>query len=265
MSLGNKSFEILLSGQFREEDLLIEWDPGIQKKNKEFDDLVDRYWKKIQKNKGNKIIYDGALCRLVSFEKSGRKLIIKFGPTSYKELIFSNSNHQYISKRWGYEYLSNGTAVCTTVKTQDRKLIIQERSCLVFENPGYYHVCGGNINPTCHLKEKLPDPFSAMRDELKEELNIFGEHIISMKCLALIRNLKTFKPEFIFDTSVNLDFDEILLSTAKGISLEYSKLIGILDEKKKIERFLISNKEKISPPGYAALWLHSKNRDFWRK
>ena len=62
---------------------------------------------------------------------------------------------------------------------------------------------------------------------------------------------------------MQLDFEQILCCANQADSPEYSEIIGILDDKEILGKFLVSIEDRISPPGYAALWLHGKKRNFW--
>jgi hypothetical protein len=251
-------YEILAQGYFAESELIVHWTPSEMNRNLETKHLIEESWSARQADAQarNQVLFPGELCRLVNWKESSDTLSITFGSTDYKELVGTNLSNPEIASRFGEEYLSNGTAACSVVVTTDHKLIVQRRNERVYEYPGRYHVCGGNLEPDKCGSSKCPSPFAEMRKELREEILVESHCIVDMHCLGIARDSHTLKPEILFETLLSIPSDSIV----QGPGPEHQRLLLLEESASEVLEFLISAAEQFVPVGLACLVAWGRRR-----
>ena len=135
------------------------------------------------------------------------------------------------------------------MRTADERIVVQRRSESVFEYPGFFHVCGGNVEPADVAGADAPGVFASARRELDEELGIGAGAITELTCLGLAENAETFKPELLTVVDVDLSADDF----ASANHAEYSQLVFIDADADALGWFLDENCGTIAPGGLACL------------
>jgi len=250
-------YEVLVQGYFAESEVTIDWTSDAMKSNPETERLIEEAWsaREAEARKNNQLLFPGTLYRLADWSEAGGTLNIVFGFTDYKDLVGTNLCHPEIAEEYGTEYLSNGTAACSVVITTDHKLVVQQRSDRMYEHPGKYHVCGGNLEPD-EGGPKYLSPFSIMKRELWEELGIEPKYIADMHCLGLVKDGHTLKPEMIFETLLRVPADDI----ARGKGPEHKQLLLINESASELLEFLTRNIDQFVPVGLACLVTYGQRR-----
>lgn len=220
---------------------------------------IEDYWKKeiLQTPKGN-YLFNGDLCRLNNWEVAENRLILDLGRTNYKELLYSNNFVQDIITQFGAEYLSKALGISAVLVSSDRRIVLLERSENVGEYPGRLDVLGGHIHPVDHAVSGMPDPFYAIKTEVKEEVNLQVTSNDPVTCLGLIETRVTKKPELVFLVKSQQTSDEILKSTLSNKSSELTKVFTIENNLTPLTSFLENKKEQLSPSAYGTLWLYAQ-------
>lgn len=180
-------------------------------------------WGRVMKGaiENGRMMFAGPQYRLSEFNVDERGITLRLGLTDYGEFIGTNV---LAGRDEGYmwemidrgnmvagdpdAFFSNALAVCSSVRTADEKVVVGLRSDRVGEYPRCWHTIGGHPNPVNYANGKI-DLFDAMRREVVKELGIEESHIGEERVTGLVRNTRTRKPELLFHTELNLEFDEL--------------------------------------------------------
>lgn len=266
MMFRKRKFEIPVHGRFPREKVIVHESDERMMMTPKLRDLIDEVWEKKQKfmAKRQGLLFPGDLCRLIRYEVSEDELHLYLSRTRFKELLGTNLSHPIVHRVLGEEYMSNGLGVRAVIRTADEKIIIGQRSEKVVEAAGYYHLCGGYVEPSKHAKGEHPDPYLAMETFMKEELGIPKNAVRHLLCLGLAINLETLKSELIFEAETDLTFRKILLGIVKATrDVAHSELFGIIAVRASLRGFLVANRRKIAPTGQACLWVYGIERGYW--
>jgi hypothetical protein len=197
-------FEILASGLYRSDQLEITYDPTLSMPiTPAIQEWIDTLWQQklaIAREKGFPL-FDAPLFRLITAEsRPDGTLHLVLGNTSYKEYVTTRVP-EFAQKRTRQE-LSNALSVCSVVETSDGYILLDKRQGVDVYN-GRYHVIGGfferELDMTTH-----PDPFQAIRREIREETGIQSADIREQFCLGVVYDLATPHGEICFLTHLNI-------------------------------------------------------------
>jgi 8-oxo-dGTP pyrophosphatase MutT (NUDIX family) len=246
-----KMFENLESGTFPETAVHVTWTNEIAASNPESQAIFATAWQEAETAAAahGRLLYDGALCRLVDWQQTDGQISLCFGPTSYQAFVGSHLRGRDFVTRFGETFMANATGVCVALVTADDELVLQRRSERVFENPGFYHVCGGQLEPIGLSGSRGADPFACVRRELLEEFDIPRAEISSLVCLGLARDLRTLKPEVLFTARTSRTTAEVCAVNHE----EFSDLYVVPAVATALSDFLTSNAARIVPVGLACL------------
>lgn len=266
MMFRKRKFDIPIHGRFSPDKVIVEDSDERMMMTLKLKELIEEVWEKRVKRLTRRegLIFPGNLCRLIQYELVEDELRLQLGRTHFKELLGTNLSHPIVHRVLGEEYMSNGLGVRAVIRTADEKIIIGQRSEKVVEAAGYYHLCGGYIDPAKHVREERPDPYEAMKAHIKEELGIPMKAIRHLICLGLVIDSETIKPELMFEAEIDLTFRKVLLNMSKATrNVAHSELFGIMAVRASLRGFLAANRRKIAPTGQACLWVHGIKRGYW--
>ncbi|HKG26624.1 MAG TPA: NUDIX domain-containing protein [Thermomicrobiales bacterium] len=243
-------FEFLLTGSFSQRSVRARWAFQYTTVPSEVEKLIAESWAlaEIEAATRGQELFAGPMTRLLRWSSSDGTLTLDLGPTDYRQFVGTNLRHPELARKYGRDALANPLGVSAAVFTSDGHIVVQRRSEHVFEYPGYFHVCGGNVEPVDVEGPNAPGVFAAVRRELDEELGIGDAQIADITCLGLSENRATLKPDLLFAAEVTLTADAF---AATG-NAEYSDLVFIGGEASLAE-YLIENSHRCSPPGIACL------------
>ncbi len=236
--------------------LQIEWHPGKRETSAGLESRVQKHWQKqVAATAKSGYLFDGALCSLLNWRLAGGRLCLRLGPTSYKELLYSN-----FCQTQGQESPDNFNAralgVSLVLTSVDDHIILIRRSQLVGEAPGQLDVVGGHIHPGEHVTGGRPSPYLAIIQEMEEEVGI-RPALNDICCLGLLETTHTRKPEMVFLRRGPERSSDILETAAKTKSCEITELLTLQNSKTTLFRFLESRVEEISPSCTGSLWLYA--------
>lgn len=261
-----RTFEVAAHGLFPKGKVIIHDSDERMMMTPKLRDLIEEVWhkKEAQLAKKGGLVFSGMLCRLIRYEVRTDGLHLFLGRTNFKELLGTNLSHPIIHRLLGEEYMSNGLGVRAVICTADEKIIIGQRSEKVVEAAGYYHLCGGYVEPSQHTTGGKPDPYAAMESYMNDELGIPHDVVRRLICLGLAVNVESLKPELMFEADTDLTFRRVLVSMAKADrDAAHSELFGIMALKPSLRGFLAANRRKIAPTGQACLWVHGIEKGYW--
>src|SRR4051812_37688803 len=129
-----KSFETLEIGSFPETAVDVSWTNDVPASNIESQANITTAWQKAKADAEahGRLLYDGALCRLVDWGRTNEQLSLRFGPTSYQAFVGTHLRPDFVTC-FGEAFMANATGVCVALVTADDELVLQRRSERVFE------------------------------------------------------------------------------------------------------------------------------------
>src|SRR5437660_6136703 len=140
----------------------------------------------------NTRLFDTPLFRLVSTEsRPDGTLHLVLGDTSYKEYV--TTREPAFAQGRPRQELSNALAICSVVETSDGYILLDKRQG-VDVYVGRYHVIGGfferDLDMIADQVGLSPDPFGAIRREIREETGIQAADIQEQYCLGVVYDLQ---------------------------------------------------------------------------
>jgi 8-oxo-dGTP pyrophosphatase MutT (NUDIX family) len=272
-------FEILARGLYRPEQVVITYDPALRMpvddaKQGWMDDLWQRKLA-MAREKGVRL-FDAPLFRLVKVEtgvegrgQGGRSQEMQWGAagrgqaspvhlvlgdTSYKEYVTTREPEFFRGR--GREELSNALGVCSVVETSDGYILLDRRQG-VDVYAGRYHVIGGFFERGLDMGER-PDPFVAMRREIREETGIQEGDIREQFCLGAVYDLATPHGELCFLTELNIDLAEVRRRVPEDD--EVKELLALAATAEDLRNFVLSHHGNISATGEPNLLMYGAVR-----
>jgi len=253
-------FEILARGLYRPEQLVIRYDPALKMPvNDVVQGWMDSLWQQklaIAREKGVRL-FDAPLFRLVRVEEgrgSELPLHLVVGDTSYKEYVTTREPEFFRGRR--REELSNALGVCSVVETSNGYILLDRRQG-VDVYAGRYHVIGGFFERSMDMG-KRPDPFAAMRREIREETGIQASDIREQFCLGVVYDLATPHGELCFLTKLNIGLDEVRRRVPEDD--EVKGLLALAVTAESLRDFVLANHGNISATGEPNLLMYGAVR-----
>ncbi len=248
-------FEILMRGRYQPMQLVVEYNPllhmsitpGMQM-------LMDELWRQkmiVAQEKGF-LLFDGSLFRLMQAESRADEMLhIVVGDTSYKEYIVTRVPE--FAQALARQELSNPLSVCSVIETSDGCILIEKRQGTDVYN-GRYHVIGGFMERGLDIIEHLPDPFGAIKREIREETGIQISDIRGQYCLGVVYDTVMPHPELCFVTLLTIPLSEVL--TREPEDNEVKQLLSLNVTAESLKEFISSNHGNISATGEANLIMY---------
>jgi 8-oxo-dGTP pyrophosphatase MutT (NUDIX family) len=272
-------FEILSRGLYRPEQVVITYDPVLRMP---VDDAIqcwmDSLWqqKLAMAREKDVRLFDAPLFRLVGVEmgvegrgqggqlemagrgQTGRRqappVHLILGDTSYKEYVTTREPEFFWGRR--REELSNALGVCSVVETSDGYILLDRRQG-VDVYAGRYHVIGGFFERGLDMGER-PDPFAAMRREIREETGIQVGDMREQFCLGVVYDLATPHGELCFLTELNIGLAEVRRRVPEDD--EVKELLALAATSTGLRDFVLSHHGNISATGEPNLLMYGAVR-----
>lgn len=251
-------FEILARGLFRPDQLAITYDPARRMPvTPEVQAWMDREWQEqLTVARAQQFaLYDAELFRIIDAEaRPDGTIAVTLGDTTYKE--YSTTRFPQFVRAFGYsrEQLGNALAVCSAVETSDGYILYEKRRKTALHS-GHYHVPAGFFE--CDLDRDArgcPDPFGALRRELREEIGIQAADIRAQYCVGAAYNVVSPHGEICFWTLLGISLAEV--RTREPEDDEVDNLLALHITKDSLRDFILTNHGHISPTGEANLLMY---------
>ena len=249
-------FEILAHGFYRPNQLDISYNlslrmpttPSIQA-------WMDTLWeqKLAIAREQNIPLFDAPLFRFIEVEvKADGTLHLVLGDTGYKEYVTTRIPEFAQGRK--REELGNALSVCSVVETSDGYILLDKRQG-VDVYVGRYHVIGGFFErDRDSTVSKQPDPFGAIRREIREETGILQSDIREQFCLGVVYDTATPHAEMCFLTQLNIPLAEIFKRIPE--ENEIKQLETLFITKESLRDFLLKKHGNISATGEPNLLMY---------
>jgi hypothetical protein len=252
-------FEIVAQGLYRPDQLAIDYDPARRMPvTKEIQAWMDDLWQRklTQAHEQGLRLFDSPLFRFIaaSAQKNG-SLHLVMGDTSYKEYVTTRTSD--FAQKHARANLGNPLAVCSVVETSDNYILLDKRQG-VDVYVGRYHVIGGFFERELDMGTQ-PDPFAAIRREIREETGIQASDIKTQYSLGVVYDLSTPHGEMCFFTHLNIPLHTVLHNRTPEED-EIKQLHSLRVTPASLHEFIVTNHGNISATGEPNLLLYGKEK-----
>lgn len=199
-------------------------------------------------------LFNGELFQFKKIAATPQRLELALGHTCYRDQIYCNANTQTLLQEHGIAALTRGLGVSAIVITSDDYLPLMRRSARAGEEPGKLDVFGGHAHPDQHLRHGRPDLFGAIAEEIATELNVPAHDLSSSLCCGLVENLKTHKPDLVFQIHVRPTREEIMRTAPHALEADEVAELFFLPAPD-VYGFLREHEVQFTPSAQASLAL----------
>jgi 8-oxo-dGTP pyrophosphatase MutT (NUDIX family) len=253
-------FEILARGLFRPDQLVITYNPALcMPTSPAIQQWMDTLWgQKLAEAQEQDIpLFDAPLYRFIGAgTRADGTLHLTLGDTGYREYVTSRA--QEFGRGRQRQELGNALAVCSVVETSDGYILLDKRRG-VDVYVGRYHVIGGFFERGLDsTSDGRPDPFGAMRREIREETGIQFADIAEQYCLGLVYDLATPHAELCFLTRLRISLAEVKTRVPEEDEIKQLETLYVTEQS--LREFITLNHGNISATGEPNLLLYGELR-----
>jgi 8-oxo-dGTP pyrophosphatase MutT (NUDIX family) len=197
-------------------------------------------------------LYESLLFRLMQAEQEGEMLHLVLGDTSYKEYTTTRIPDFFHER--GRDELANPLAVCSVVETSDGYILYEKRHHVAV-HVGRYHVIAGFFERDRDMDAAgMPDPFRAMRREIREETGIQAPDIREQYCLGAVYDVTTPHGELCFLTRLHIPLEEVHQRVPEDNEIEH--LLSLYVTEESLRDFILTHHGNISATGEPNLLMY---------
>src|SRR5437763_12115739 len=202
-------------------------------------------------------LFDAPLFRYVqAASHPDGTLQVTVGDTGYKEYV--TTRIPAFAQQHARHELGNALAVCSVVETSDDYILLDKRQG-VDVYVGRYHVIGGFFErDRDHNANAQPDPFAAIRREIREETGIQSSDIQEQYCLGAVYDIATPHAELCFLTRLGIPFEEAQKRVPEEDEIKQLEVLKVTEES--LRDFLVKHHGNISATGEPNLLLYGEVR-----
>ena len=259
-------FDIIVHGLYRPDQVAIQYNPISRiSPSPQIQTWMDTFWQEQlhEARLYNRRLFDAPLFRYIDAQSStDQSLHLAVGNTSYKEYVTTRT--PLFAQGRARSELANPLAVCSVVETSDGYILLDRRQG-VDVYAGRYHVIGGffersldtvaplhNPSLAAHPSDfsnvsARPDPFAAIRREIREETGIQSADIHAQYCLGVVYDLATPHAEMCFLTLLSIPLEEV--QRRKPEDDEIKQLIPFQITYESLRAFILQHHGNISATG----------------
>lgn len=192
-------------------------------------------------------------------ERGRRRLALTVAPSTYREFVGTNLEAALKPDIAGgdlpWSHFGNAMGTSSVVVTSDRAVVIGRRSTSVVGYAGCIHSFGGMLEAVDRQAGAV-DVFASLRRELREELGLSDDEILSPVMEGIILEPLIHQPEMIFHVRTSLTFRELQSRWKSAESGdEHDELLALEDAPADAEAEF-ARLAPVSPIGRAALAMY---------
>jgi 8-oxo-dGTP pyrophosphatase MutT (NUDIX family) len=249
-------FSIIARGLYRPEQLVIHYDPALRMPiTAEMRIWMDELWEKwlTQARANGTRLFEAPLFRYIgAVSNADGTLSLTLGDTTYKEYVTTRIPE--FAEGRSRQDLGNALSVCSVVETSDGYILLDRRQG-VDVYAGRYHVIGGFFERGLDSDGAAqPDPFAAMRREIREETGIQVGDIREQYSLGVVYDLETPHAEMCFLTRLGITVAEVLTREPEEDEIKQLRTLQVSADS--LREFIVSNHGNISSTGEPNLLMY---------
>lgn len=253
-------FDILVRSLYHPDQLDITYDPCLRMPTSPtIQTWMDTLWEQeFALAREKKIpLLDAPLFRLIeAAANADGTLHLVLGDTGYKEYVTTRVPEFALGRK--REELGNALSVCSVVETSDGYILLDKRQG-VDVYVGRYHVIGGFFERHLDsINSKQPDPFGAIRREIREETGIQLSDMREQACLGVVYDVATPHAEMCFLTQLNISLAEVHTRVPEEDEIKHLETLFVTKES--LRDFLLKNHGNISATGEPNLLMYGGMR-----
>ncbi len=249
-------FEIVAHGLYRPDQLSITYNPALRMPmTPTIQAWMDDLWEQKLAIATQKSIplFDAPLFRFIAATATSERLYLTLGNTGYKEYVTTRTPE--FAQQHTRQELGNALGVCSVVETSDNYILLDKRQG-VDVYVGRYHVIGGFFERTLDMDTTQPDPFAAIRREIREETGIQVADITKQYLLGVVYDLATPHAELCFLTKLAIPLAEVLKREPEEDEIKQLRTLHITNEG--LREFILDNHGNISATGEPNLLFYGQ-------
>ncbi|MBA2287767.1 MAG: NUDIX hydrolase [Ktedonobacteraceae bacterium] len=251
-----REFEILARGCYQPAQLVIAYDPALtMPSTPSTHEWLDALWQRklVRARERGIRLFDAPVYRLSSIEvRPDGTLHLLLGNTTYKEYV-TTRDPEFATGREPHE-LGNPLSTCSVIETSDDYILLDKRQDVdVYE--GRYHTIGGAFERGRDTTEGRPDPFKAIRREIREETGVQEDDIAEQYCLGAVYDLLTPHSELCFLTRLRIPLSTVHTRTPEDDEIKQLHTLAVTAES--LRAFILEHHGAISATGEPNLLLYS--------
>jgi 8-oxo-dGTP pyrophosphatase MutT (NUDIX family) len=254
-------FFVALFGHYRQDQVTVAVAAPTPALSIESQVLIEEGWKqaRAEAESAGRVLYNGVLGRLATFEATPESLRLVVGSTTYREFI---GTHVFNRGRRFTESVrpwADPLGTSALVLTKDGYLALGRRSRRVAYHAGYLHTFGGMLEEADRLDTGY-DVFASVRRELHEELGVAAAVVADLVIVGLVRERVLFQPELLFEATVTLNRADLEAHWATSAGKdEHDGIEYVHDDPEDVFGFL-RRQERVAPAAQAALLLRGRRQ-----
>lgn len=244
-------------GPYTPEQIHLSWTDELRPTSDDIERFIETTWNTCtaQAESTGAKLWNGRLCRLVTYHGTKDEMSLVLGPTDYRDFLGTNLHNAHLRYSHGPECLANPVGVSALVISSDDYLVLGRRSNAVAYHAGRIHPVGGCMEPSeAGIGE---NPTETILSEVAEEFGIDGQVVKQTMCLGLIRDKHIVQPEVMYDIHVELDAESIRRSATDASDRhEHTEVLVVRDHPANVVSFVERWFSDLTPVGLAGLLLH---------
>jgi 8-oxo-dGTP pyrophosphatase MutT (NUDIX family) len=197
-------FKIRARGDWSPRAVRVAWTDSTRASVPEVERAMEQAWGDATARGGTKLLFDGPMCRLESFDVRPDSLHLVLSLTSYKEFYGTNMCDPGLADRHGAGVLANPVGLSTALVSSDGFFLLGRRNASVAYYPNRLHPFAGALEPSDDV-----DVFEGVRRELHEELGLRRDEVVDLRCIGIVEDDALRQPELIFAARATSSRDEI--------------------------------------------------------
>ena len=254
MNLPSFSFRVLSKGVFEKNQVHVSWNDRTAPPSPEIQSDIDTFWQKNYSGANEKdFVYNGDLCRVVSWQAADGRFELELAHTDYKTLLYSNHVNRTAEDNTRVEFVARALGISAILVTADQQFLLIKRSDRVGEGPGKLDVVGGHVEPIAHLVAGVPDPFLGIAEELREEVGFSPER---MSCIGLLETVDTRKPEMVFFGRTEQTAAEVFKAASACACDEIAELLAVANDRQTLAALLESRFDRFTAAAAGCVFLY---------
>lgn len=243
---------ILLTGQWLDGDVLMRGVKSTCRATPQYDQMIESAWREAKAALGESL-FDGPMCRFEGYEVLGRRLVIRWSQTGYREFLGTNMTRPELPG----DERANPVGVSTGLVSVDGWFMLGRRSGNVAYYPHRLHPFSGSLEPSADV-----NLFAEARRELHEELSLSDADVAEIALLGIVEDTKLNHPETILSARSTLSRAEV---EARMDRHEHTACWACRDDPDALAAAAAEMREQLTPVALGAILLHGRQQfgDSW--